>query len=102
LKFQAVAEKTAKDARGYVILPHPVVCLRLYWQQHIIDQFKYVQNQASSPNFELWGTSKKFTPPQSSHQVSALAPPLAFERKFFLLGICQTLNSALFVQLLSL
>jgi len=25
LKFQAVAEKTAKDARGYFILPHPVV-----------------------------------------------------------------------------
>jgi len=24
LKFQAVAEKTAKDARGYFILPHPV------------------------------------------------------------------------------
>jgi len=25
LKFQAVAEKTAKDARGYFILPHLVV-----------------------------------------------------------------------------
>jgi len=24
LKFNAVAEKTAKDARGYFILPHPV------------------------------------------------------------------------------
>jgi len=24
LKFQAVAEKTAKDAMGYFILPHPV------------------------------------------------------------------------------
>jgi len=24
LKFQAVAEKTAKDSRGYFILPHPV------------------------------------------------------------------------------
>jgi len=30
LKFQAVAEKTAKDARGYFILPHPVVMR--YWQ----------------------------------------------------------------------
>ena len=24
-KFQAVAEKTAKNVRGYFILPHPVV-----------------------------------------------------------------------------
>jgi len=27
LKFQAVAEKNTKDARGYFILPHPVECI---------------------------------------------------------------------------
>jgi len=31
LKFQAVAEKTAKDSRGYFILTHPVCLCRESW-----------------------------------------------------------------------